>query len=132
MDDETRVSLSTYRSSAQKGGVPTPKEVLGCHIGEPKRLTYTADQQRFFRALEKAVPRRVKTMVIGRSEEGRDILVAYVTSEANLEKLEVNRQSLKRLADPRGFCATYGNRAALIGSLVNATSRFRGHRGRRA
>src|SRR5262245_59678625 len=30
-------------------GVPTPKDVLGYHIGEPKRLTSTADQQRYFK-----------------------------------------------------------------------------------
>jgi hypothetical protein len=87
----------------KKAGVPTPKDILGYHIGEPKKLTYTADQFRFFRTLEKALPGRVKTMVIGKTEEGRDILVAFVSSEANLKNLEVNRQNLKRLADPRAL-----------------------------
>jgi hypothetical protein len=36
----------------KKAGVPSPKDILGYHIGEPKKLTYTADQFRFFRALE--------------------------------------------------------------------------------
>lgn len=84
-------------------GVPTPKDVLGYHIGEPKRLTYTADQQRYFKALERALPGRVRTMSAGQSEEGRDILVAFITSEANLKNLERNRLNLKRLADPRGL-----------------------------
>jgi hypothetical protein len=87
----------------KKPGVPTPKDILGYYIGEPKRLTYTADQQRFFRALETAIPGRVKTLVIGQSEEGRDIMVAFVSSEANLKNLEANRQNLKQLADPRGL-----------------------------
>jgi hypothetical protein len=87
----------------KKAGVPTPKDILGYHIGEPKKLTYTADQFRFFRTLEKAVPGRVKTFVVGKTEEGRDILVAFVTSEANLKNLEANRQNLRRLADPRGL-----------------------------
>src|SRR5437870_3034873 len=52
----------------KKEGVPTPKDVLGYHIGEPKKLTYTADQQRLFKELEKALPGRVRTMVIGKSE----------------------------------------------------------------
>ena len=38
----------------KKAGVPTPKDVLGYHIGTEKKLTYVADQQRYFRALEKA------------------------------------------------------------------------------
>src|SRR5688500_10494106 len=71
-------------------GVPTPKEILGYHIGEPKKLTYTADQYRFFRALEKALPGRVKTFVIGKTEEGREMLVAFISSEANIKNLESN------------------------------------------
>src|SRR5262245_49997972 len=86
-----------------KTGVPTPKDILGHYIGEPKKLTYTADQQRFFRELEKALPGRVRTVSAGKSEEGRDILIAFVTSEANLKNLEQNRRNLKRLADPRGL-----------------------------
>ena len=77
----------------KKAGVPTPKDVLGYHIGTEKKLTYVADQQRYFRALEKALPGRVKTEVIGKTEEGRDIMVVFVTSEANLKNLEVNRQN---------------------------------------
>ena len=49
----------------RKAGVPTPKDILGYHIGTEKKLTYVADQQRFFRALEKALPGRFKTEVVG-------------------------------------------------------------------
>jgi hypothetical protein len=87
----------------KRPGVPTPKDVLGYYIGEPKRLTYWADQQRWYRTLEKAMPGRLKTLVIGKTEEGREIMVVYVSSEANLKNLEQNRQNLKRLADPRGL-----------------------------
>ena len=87
----------------KKVAVPTPKDILGYHIGAPKKLTYTADQQRFFRALEKALPGRVKTTVAGKSEEGRDIVMVFITSEANLKNLESNRQNLKKLSDPRGM-----------------------------
>src|SRR5262245_61577797 len=89
----------------KKAGVPTPKEILGYHIGTEKKLTYVADQQRYFRALEKALPARVKTEVTGKTEEGRDIMVLYVTSEANLKNLETNRQNMRKLADPRGLTA---------------------------
>jgi hypothetical protein len=86
-----------------KAGVPSPKEILGYHIGTEKKLTYTADQFRFFRTLEKALPGRIKTFNIGTTEEGREIVVVFISSEANIKNLEVNRQSLKRLADPRGL-----------------------------
>jgi hypothetical protein len=87
----------------KKTGVPTPRDILGYHIGTEKKLTYVADQQRYFRALEKALPGRVKTEVTGKTEEGRDIMVLYVTSEANLKSLETNRQNMRKLADPRGL-----------------------------
>src|SRR5688572_14215364 len=87
----------------KRAGVPAPKDVLGYHIGTEKKLTYVADQQKYFRALEKALPLRFKTEVVGKTEEGRDIMVVYISSEANLKNLETNRQNLKKLADPRGL-----------------------------
>ena len=84
----------------KKAGVPTPKDVLGYHIGTEKKLTYVADQQRYFRALEKALPGRVKTEVTAKTEEGRDIMVVYVSSEANLKNLEVNRQNTQEARRP--------------------------------
>ena len=96
----------------KKTGVPTPKEILGYHIGEPKRLTYTADQYRFFRTLETALPGRVKTFTVGTTEEGREILVAFVSSEANIKNLEQNRLNMRRLADPRGLSAEQARQLA--------------------
>src|SRR5262249_27013834 len=87
----------------RRAAVPTPKDVLGHHIGAPNVLSYVADQQRFFRELEKALPGRVRTMVSGKTEEGRDILIAFITSDENLKNLEQNRRNMKRLADPRGL-----------------------------
>src|SRR5918993_1338225 len=87
----------------KKAGVPTPKDILGYHIGTEKKLTYVADQQKYFRALEKALPQRFKTEVVGKTEEGRDIMVVFVSSEANIKNLQINRQNLKKLADPRAL-----------------------------
>src|SRR5215470_1521678 len=75
----------------KKAGVPTPKDVLGYHIGAEKKLTYWAEQQKWYRALERAVPGRVKTAVIGKTEEGREIMVVYIASEPNLKNLDHNR-----------------------------------------
>lgn len=82
-------------------GIPTPKDVLGYHIGAPKTLTYYADQLRYYRALAAATP-RVRVETIGRSDEGRELVVVWVTSEANMARLADNRANLARIADPRG------------------------------
>lgn len=38
-------------------GIPTPKDILGYHIGAPTKLTYYADILRYYRALAEASPR---------------------------------------------------------------------------
>lgn len=81
-------------------GVPTPKDVLGYHIGTPKRLTKTSEALAYYRALEKASP-RIRVTTIGKTDEGRDITVVYIASESTLQNLETHKASLARLADPR-------------------------------
>jgi hypothetical protein len=82
-------------------GIPTPKDVLGYHIGAPKKLTYYADQLKYYRRLAAATG-RVKVETIGRSDEGRELVVVWVTSEANMSNLANNRANLAKIADPRG------------------------------
>ena len=83
-------------------GIPTPRDVLGYHIGAPRKLTYYADQLKYYRALAAASP-RVNIETIGRSDEGRELVVVWITSEANMQRLDHNRKNLARIADPRGF-----------------------------
>jgi hypothetical protein len=83
-------------------GIPTPRDVLGYHIGAPRKLTYYADQLKYYRALAAASP-RVKIETIGRSDEGRELVVVWIASEANMQRLEQNRKNLARIADPRGM-----------------------------
>src|SRR5947209_2862410 len=81
-------------------GMPTPKDVLGHHVGEPKRLTYYADILKYYNALSAASP-RVKVLSIGKSNEGRDLLVVFVGSEESIRNLDTYRGYLAQLADPR-------------------------------
>jgi len=81
-------------------GVPTPKDILGHHIGEPKKLTYYADMLKYYRALAAASP-RVKIVTIGKSNEGRELVVVFVGSDDSIRNLETYRTYLGQLADPR-------------------------------
>jgi hypothetical protein len=81
-------------------GVPSPKDILGHHIGEPKKLTYYADILSYYRALAKASP-RVKVLPIGKTDEGRDMVVVFVSSDEAIKNLETYRGYLAQLADPR-------------------------------
>jgi hypothetical protein len=83
-------------------GIPTPKDVLGYYIGAPQKLTYYADILKYYRALAAATP-RVKVETIGKSDEGRELVVVWVSSAPNMKVLQQNRDNLARLADPRGL-----------------------------
>jgi hypothetical protein len=81
--------------------IPSPKKVLGDHIGVPNKLHHQDEILAYYRALEKAAPDRVKIFSIGKSEEGRENIVVMISSAANIAKLDTYRANLNLLADPR-------------------------------
>ena len=86
-------------------GIPTPKDVLGYHVGAPAKLTYYADALKYYRALAAATP-RVKIETIGTSDEDRELVVVWVSSDDNIKNLQQNRDNLAKIADPRGLSET--------------------------
>ena len=81
-------------------GIPSPKDVLGYHIGTPNKLTYTEGIYKYFRALAEKSP-RVKVFVAGKTDEDRDIIVVAIANEDTIKNLEQYRGYLTQLADPR-------------------------------
>src|SRR5580692_2472011 len=57
--------------------VPSPRKALGYVVGTPEKLTYTKDINAYFRALAASSP-RVRVWTIGKSEEGREMILAAV------------------------------------------------------
>jgi hypothetical protein len=83
--------------------VPSPAKILGYPIGTPNKLTYTADQYRYYRELEKASP-RVRTYVSPeKSEQGREQMLIVISDEANLAKLNRYKEITAKLGDPRSI-----------------------------
>ena len=83
-------------------GIPMPKDVLGYHIGAPAKLTYYADILKYYRALAAASP-RVQIETIGKSDEDRELVVIWISSDDNIKNLKQNRANLAKIADPRGL-----------------------------
>jgi len=84
----------------QSPSVPSPTGYLGHIVGAPGELTRTEKIYGYYRALAAATP-RVKVETIGRSEEGRDILLVMVGDERSLADLDRIRADMADLADPR-------------------------------
>src|SRR5580693_9959465 len=80
--------------------VPTPAKVLGDVSGAPDMLPYAEDVYKYFRMLEAATP-RVKVFSIGKSEEGREMIVAAIADQNLLAAAKENDARLAQLADPR-------------------------------
>jgi hypothetical protein len=79
--------------------VPTIDKVLGFEPGT-QHATH-ADIVRYFEALAAAEPRRIKVFEYGKTWEGRKLIYAVVSSEANLAHLSEIQAAQLRLADPR-------------------------------
>ncbi len=103
--------VSTLPASAT---VPTPLKVLGYVPGTLSRLSYVAELNKYFDALAAAAPNRVKKFTLGKSDEGREMIIVAISDEANIAALDQNRLALGRLADPRALSAQ--DRAGLIKS----------------
>jgi Zinc carboxypeptidase len=82
--------------------VPSPKDVLGYHIGAPKKLTYYGDLLKYYRALAVKSP-RVKVIETGKSDEGRDCVVVIIADEATMKNIDTYKGYLAQLADPRNI-----------------------------
>ena len=68
--------------------------------GAAGELSHVAQIQGYFRELAKATP-RVAVQVIGKSEEGRDIVLAAIADEDGIRDLEKYKAATAKLADPR-------------------------------
>ena len=80
--------------------VPTPLKFLGRVVGQPGEITYAKDIHRYFDALD-AASDRIKVWRIGKTEEGRDMILAAIGDEATIRNIDSYRGMLAALSDPR-------------------------------
>ena len=81
--------------------VPSPEEHLGRPVGADFELADWEEVSSWFRLLGQGSA-RVQVESVGETTEGRDFLLATISSEANLARLEELRAHARVLADPRG------------------------------
>jgi Zinc carboxypeptidase len=84
----------------QSKGVPSPMAFFGRILGAPGEFVNTAKAHAYCRALAAASP-RVRVFSVGRSEEGREILMVAVADENGIRDLDRLKAATASLADPR-------------------------------
>jgi hypothetical protein len=98
--EDPRISTELVDYLPASSTVPTPLKVLGHIIGAPGDLDRTADIYKYFDALDKASP-RVKVWRIGKTEEGREMILVAIGDEATINSIDNYRGMLAALGDPR-------------------------------
>ena len=97
---DPRISTELVDHLPASATVPTPLKFLGRIVGTPNELTYAKDIHRYLDAIDKASD-RATMWTIGKSEEGRDIIVLAIADEATIRELERYKGMLTQLTDPR-------------------------------
>lgn len=98
--EDPRISTELVDYLPASATVPSPLKVLGHIVGAPGILDRSADIYKYFDALAKTTP-RVKVWRLGKTEEGRDMILAAVADEATIKELDKYKDMLAALGDPR-------------------------------
>ncbi|MBC7842642.1 MAG: hypothetical protein H7099_10025, partial [Gemmatimonadaceae bacterium] len=86
--------------AAAQGPVPTPSDVLGIPVGADRTLADWPQIVRYFGTLAQRSP-SVKIDTIGVTSQGRPMIVAAISTPANIRRLDAILAAQKRLSDPR-------------------------------
>jgi hypothetical protein len=97
---DPRISTELVDHLPASDTVPSPLKFLERIVGTPGELTYASDIYRYYDALDKA-SERISVFRIGKSEEGRDMVLLAVADEATIRQLDKYKGMLAALTDPR-------------------------------
>ncbi|MBI3538826.1 MAG: hypothetical protein HY076_00940, partial [Candidatus Eisenbacteria bacterium] len=110
------VSLAVAAPAAS-AAPPTPESFLGFRVGADRKLADYEQIVRYFEALDQASD-RLTLMKLGKTTLDKDLVMAVITSEANMRQLDHYRDIAKRLADPRGLDSTAAEKLIADGKVI--------------
>ena len=97
--------------------IPTPKEHFGFSMGDNYLLANYTQTEAYFKKLA-AASDRIKLVVMGKTEEGRDQLMLVVSSPANLKLLDHYKSISQQLAHAEGLTEDQAHALAAEGKAV--------------
>lgn len=98
-----QVPFDWYGRGPYRAAVPRPDSLLGYALG--RQHTMFHQQRMVLDRMIAAAPDRVRTEVIGRTVEGKEMRLLIISAPENIQRLDQIRADLARLADPRGTTA---------------------------
>src|ERR1051325_691362 len=97
--------------------VPEPKDVFGFEPGADYKLASHEQLREYFAQLDGASDRIIVER-IGRSSEGRDMIVAIISSEANLKNRARYQEIARKLSIARGVSETEARALSKEGKVI--------------
>lgn len=82
--------------------IPSPEEFFGFRPGADRQMIHWKDLCAYYRHLA-SLSDRLEVVEMGKTTEGNDFLMLYISSEDNLRNLEKYREISLKLQDPRGL-----------------------------
>jgi hypothetical protein len=110
---------SVYAQTAPS--LPSPEKFFGHVMGADRKLENWDKLLEYYRLLAKS-SNRVKLVELGKSSEGRPYIALFISSPANLAKLEQYRQINAKIADPRGLTEAEAKKLVADGKAVTIQS----------
>ena len=98
---DPRITTELVDHLPASNSVPTPLKFHGRIVGTPGELTYARDIHRYLEAIAKAAPNRARYWSIGKTEEGRDMIVLAIADEKTIKDLDKYKGMVQALTDPR-------------------------------
>ena len=96
---------------------PTPEAFLGFRVGADRKLADYGQIVRYFEALDKDSD-RLSLVRLGKTTLGNELVMAVISSEANVRDAERYRGIARRLADPRGLDPAEAERLVNEGKAI--------------
>ena len=96
---------------------PTPEAFLGFKVGADRKLADYEQMLKYLEALDQGSD-RLTLLKIGKTTLGKDMVVAAISSAANLQEVERYQGIARRLADPRGLSPDEAERAIADGKVI--------------
>jgi len=101
------VGPGTFVRTGEAQGQPspvlvTPEKFFGFQMGADRKLANWDRLHEYYRLLARG-SNKVKLVELGKTSEGRPYIALFISSPANLARLDHYRQLNARLADPRGL-----------------------------
>jgi hypothetical protein len=109
--------VATGTAQAQQASVPSPEKFFGFPMGADRKLANWDKLLEYYRLLDKGSD-KMQVMELGKTSEGRPYIAIFISSPANLGKLDHYKQINARLADPRGLSEAEGRKLAAEGKAV--------------